>query len=207
MLALGLAAAGLGAQAGPPAQRRLVFEVWRGKRDIGRHCVTFSGGQTDFVVAMEADMALSLGPVTIFRYRHQATETWRGGRFAGLTSQTTTNGKREEVTAMRAPEGVVVRTAAGPRTLSPLALPLTHWNERALSGPLFNPQTGAAMRESVTRQAGQILPLAGARSVVATRYALMGDANIVDWYDANGVWTALRGKVGDGSFIDYRRAA
>jgi hypothetical protein len=208
MLVLGAAAASFAvrAQSAPPALRRLVFEVWRGKRVIGRHSLTFSGGDKDFAVSIVADMAVNLGPVAIFRYRHRATETWRGGRFAELNSQTSTNGKQEQVTAVRVPEGVVVRTLASQRTLSPAALPLTHWNEHALVGPLFNPQTGSPMRESVTRQPGQVLPLANARSVVATRYALLGDANIVDWYDADGVWTALRGKVGDGSYIDYRRA-
>jgi hypothetical protein len=87
------------------------------------------------------------------------------------------------------------------------AMPLTHWNPRALQEPMFNPQTGVAVHESVSRQAGQMARMGDGRMVPATRYTLTGDAQIVDWYDANGTWVALRGKAPDGSFLDYRRSA
>jgi hypothetical protein len=86
-------------------------------------------------------------------------------------------------------------------------MPLTHWSQRAFEGPLFNPQTGALMRETVSRAAEQMLEVSGGRSVRAIRFALTGEAEITDWYDETGVWTALRAKAQDGSFVDYRRIA
>jgi len=209
LLAASFASASLGAahaQAIRP-NGRLVFAVWRNNTDIGRHSLSFSGGDQDFVVAIDAVMVVSLGPVPLFKYHHQATETWRGGQFVELQSHTTSNGKQETVSAVRGPDGVTIKTETGVHAMPASAMPLTHWNPRALQAPLFNPQTGAAVRESVSRQPGQMARMGDGRMIPATRYTLSGDAQIVDWYDAGGVWVALRGKAPDGSFLDYRRSA
>jgi len=209
LLAASFASASLGAARAQSSRPngRLVFAVWRNNSNIGRHSLTFSGGEQDFAVAIDAVMAVSLGPVPLFKYHHQATETWRGGQFVELQSHTTSNGKLESVSAVRGPDGVTIRTGAGVHAMPAAAMPLTHWNPRALQGPLFNPQTGAAMHESVSRQSGQTARMGDGRMAPATRYTLAGDAQIVDWYDANGTWVALRGKAPDGSFLDYRRSA
>lgn len=205
-LACGLSTPAAARTGGWPATGRLAFEVWRGKQRIGRHSLEFRGDDQDFTVAIDAEMVVKLGPVPVFRYRHQATESWRGGRFAELHSTTGSNGKREAIDAVRSSEGVVIRTLAG-KTLSavPGSLPLTHWNREALLQPLFNPQTGAVVRKAVSRQDAQSVALADARTIPASRYTLTGDAQIVDWYDGAGVWAGLRGRAEDGSYIEYRR--
>jgi hypothetical protein len=185
--------------------RRLTFSVWRDAQQIGRHSLVFRGDARDFQVEIDATMAVRLGPLTLFQYHHQATEVWRGGAFAALTSRSVTNGRREQVSATASSGGVTVGTLGGERELAANTLPLTHWNARALAGPLFNPQTGALMRESITRRAGQVLRKPDGRSLISTAYVLSGDAEITDWYDANGVWVALRAKAPDGSVIDYRQ--
>ncbi len=194
------------AQSAPPTGR-LTFAIWRDNHNIGRHRLAFSGGGETMVVTTDAVMVVSLGPVPIFKYHHQATEIWRDGQFAALRSHTVSNGKQDQVSAIRGPGGVLVKTMAGAHALPAAAMPLTHWNPRALEGPLFNPQTGAPLREAVSRQIGQMIRVADGRPVPTTRYGLTGDADIVDWYDANGVWVALRGKAPDGSYLDYRRLA
>jgi hypothetical protein len=207
MLTGSMACASFGvARAAPSQSRRLAFTVWREKQRIGQHSLVFSGDDRDFQVEIVAAMAVSIGPLRVFQYRHQATEMWRGGDFSMLTSHTVTNGRSEQVSATRSPAGVAIRTLAGSQALPADTLPLTHWNSRALAGRLFNPQTGASMHEKVSRGPGQILKPDG-RSAPATVYALSGDAEIADWYDADGVWSALRAKARDGSFIEYRRVA
>lgn len=206
--ALVLAAAGLAAARAAPARpdaRDVAFAVWRNGRRIGRHSVRFSGGGADFTATIEAIFAVSLGPIPLVRYRHQATETWRGGDFAQIASHTVTNGRQESLLARRTAAGVSVSTAAGERRLAAEALPLTHWNPRALSGPLFNPETGETMLERVSREADQAARLADGRTVVATRYDLVGDADLADWYDLAGRWAALSAKARDGSTVEYRR--
>ncbi|MDO8324352.1 MAG: hypothetical protein Q7T23_15595, partial [Phenylobacterium sp.] len=61
------------------------------------------------------------------------------------------------------------------------------------SGPLFNPQGGKILKVTVRRGG-------------ANHWAVRGEAEIDNWYDEAGVWTALKGKLEDGSRIEYRRA-
>jgi hypothetical protein len=194
-----------GALAPLSPDRRLTFSVWRDAQQIGRHSLLFRGDERDLQVEIEAAMAVRLGPLTLFQYHHQATEVWRGGDFLALTSRTVTNGRREQLSATASRRSVTVATLSGVRELPADTLPLTHWNARVLEGRLFNPQTGAVMRESVARRAGQVLRKSDGRLLPSTAYVLTGDAELTDWYDTNGVWAALRAKASDGSFIDYRQ--
>ena len=187
----------LAASPAPAPRRDLSFAIWRGGQKIGAHKVSFQGSDTDFTVAIAAEMLVKLGPIPVFHYRHEAQEVWAGGRFHSLSSRTTSNGAVEQLTAIAGPGGVAITGGKARHTAPPGACPLTHWNAAALSGPLFNPQTGEIIHVSVTRAAG------GARG--ASRYVLAGDANLTDWYDDAGAWSALLGQAPDKSIIDYRR--
>lgn len=192
------------ARAATAPRADLHFEVWRKGQKIGAHSVGFHGDDAAMTVAIAAEMLVKLGPIPVFRYRHQASETWREGRFATLESHTASNGKVEQVSAERSETGVEITAGGKTVQASARACPLTHWNCAVLDGPLFNPQTGLVVREAMSRTADTV-ELADGRTVNATRYQLRGDAEIVDWYDPTGAWAALRGKVGDGSWIEYRR--
>lgn len=203
--------AGLGLLAAGPALAQtaprgaLHFEVWRSGRRIGAHSVSFHGDDGQVTATIEADMLVKLGPIPLFRYRHDATESWRGGRFMALQTRSVTNGKVEQVSATRVGDAVTIAVGGARPVLAPAnACPLTHWNPNALTGPLFNPQTGALLRESVSR-AADTLQMADGRTVSATRYQLHGEAEIADWYAPSDGWIALRGKAMDGSSIEYRR--
>ncbi len=190
------------------ARAPLAFQVWRGGQQIGRHAVSFHGGDQDFTVAILAEMLVKLGPIPVYHYHHQATEVWRGGKFYSLQSQTVATGSRQQVSAVASDNAVVISTQGGHSVRAPAdAHPLTHWNPAVLDGPLFNPQTGEMVRERVSRTPDQTAELANGRNIEATRYALVGQADITDWYDEEDVWAALRGKAPDGSYIDYRRVA
>ncbi len=195
------------AQSAPP-RRPVAFEIWRQGHKIGAHSVGFQGDAQDFTVAIDAELLVKIGPVPVFRYHHQASEVWRDGRFSQFESHTTTNGSVVHVTAVRGVDGVSVTTSKGQVLHAPAgARPLTHWNAAVLGGPVINPQNGQLPRERVTRTPGDTVQLADGRKVSATRYTVTGDAALTDWYDADGVWTALKAKAPDGSLIDYRRSA
>jgi hypothetical protein len=187
--------------------RRLTFEMWRNQRKIGRHSLEFKGDAKNFVATIDATAKISVGPLTVFQYQHETTETWLDGRFSAFQSRAVTNGKVEWVAATRSADGVLIRTAAGSLVAPPSTLPLTHWNRQALHGPLFDFQTGKLLRESVASHGGETVQTANSGSVVATRYSLSGDLDVVEWYDAHDDWVAMRIKAMDGSYIDYRRTA
>jgi len=201
---LGLALAPLPALAQSRPRSDLHFEVWRSGHQIGSHRVSFRGDDHELVAEIEAEMRIKLGPVPLFDYRHHGTETWRGGRFASLETRSVTNGRVEQVSAERTDAGVAITTGPG-KTLraSTQTCPLTHWNAGVFEGAMFNPQTGAILRETIARSVDTV-SLDG-RSVGATCYRIRGDAEIADWYDPAGTWIALRGKASDGSSIEYKR--
>ena len=187
------------------AERRLAFEVFRNGVRVGGHVMTFSGGAENVEVRSEVSLMVKLGPVPVYRYTHRALERWRGGRFSSLQTKTNGNGRLQRVDARRGADAVVIETGAG-RVLAPSdALPLTHWNATALSGPLFNPQEGKILRLSARRIGPERVKLAGGGTVAAVRWSLRGESEIDNWYDQGGSWAALRGRLADGSTMEYRR--
>jgi Family of unknown function (DUF6134) len=201
-----LAAAGLlasAARANPPPNGRLLFAVFRNGAHVGEHNVAFSRADGGLKATSAVAMTLRLGPVPIYRYEHHAVEQWRDERFERLETTTLSNGKAERVTATHGDQGLRIETAAGVIQAPDAAVPLTHWNAEAMRPPLFNPQTGKMLRVSCVHHSGDRLPapLSGA----ATRLTVTGDAQIEDWYDDDGVWAALRGRLPDHSILEYRR--
>jgi hypothetical protein len=201
------AAAPLPAWAGlalPPGGK-LDFEIWRQGARIGHQAMTLSSDGEAATVQAETELKIKLGPVTLLDYRHRIAERWRGGRFQSLETHTTSNGRVEQLTAERAAGGVSIDTGKT-KVIAPADIaPLTHWNSKALTGPLFNPQTGQRLHETVRRAEDLPVLLANGQSVRAVSYRLTGEAEITDWYDTAGVWTGLNGKAKDGSVIEYRR--
>lgn len=154
------------------------------------------------VVTTEVAMKFKIGPIGV-SYAHQASEIWRGEVFESLETRSVTNGKRETVTARRSAEGVIIEAGSDSKTAPTETAPLTHWNVAALARPLFNPQNGKLLRTTVSRSAP---PLPGDPLGSGARWSVRGSgADIDDWYDAGGVWTALRGRLPDRSLMEYRR--
>jgi hypothetical protein len=180
------------ARAALPPARRLAFSITRNGAHIGEHVMTFAGDPSAPVVTTEVAMSVRLGPVPVYRYRHHAVERWSAGRFQSLETATDSNGKPQTVSAHRDVGGLVIETARG-RTVGPAdAAPLTHWNPDAFATPLFNPQEGRMLKVQVSR------PGPG-------HWTVRGEAEIDDFYDPDGVWRALKGRLKDGSTLEYRR--
>lgn len=174
------------------APRSLTFAVFRNGAHIGEHEVIFSGDDARLVATTQAAMSLRLGPVPVFRYHHQAVETRAGGGFVRLEASTITNGRAEHVVAERTDGAIAVERPSGKATLPADANPMTHWNPRIFEGPLFNPQTGRMLDVRVTRAA-------------PNRWAIRGEVDMDDAYDAAGAWLSARAKATDGSTVEYRR--
>ena len=174
------------------APRSLAFAVFRNGTRIGEHRVSFTGDGAALTAATDAVMTVRLGPVPVFRYHHKAVETRNDSAFVTLETSTVTNGRTEHVVAERIGAGVRIDGPSGRVTLGADVNPLTHWNPQVLAGPLFNPQTGRMMKVRTTR-------------VSPTHWTIRGEAEIDDLYDATGAWQALKGKLTDGSMVEYRR--
>jgi hypothetical protein len=208
----GLLGAGMAAVLSPaafaaaPRGGTLSFVVSRNGVVVGRHHMTFSGPAEALQVLTQVEMTVKLGPVPVFRYRHTADERWSDGRFASLETYTDANGRKRRVAARRTEAGVLIDAGAGKIAAPADTAPLTHWNQAALGERLFNPQEGKLLKIAARKGAIETLKTADGGPLRATRWTLRGDAEIDNWYDSAGAWAALRGKLPDGSTMEYRRS-
>jgi len=191
--------------AAPPTSRRLAFQVFRNGERIGEHRMSFSGDAASPTVSTEVDMTVRLGTVPVYRYRHTAREVWVDGRFESLETVTDATAGDRKVSARRTPSGVLIRTGRKEVLAPPGTAPLTHWNSNVLTGRLFNPQEGNLARITASPKGMRPVTLADGRQVEGQVWSLRGEAEIDNWYDRNGVWTGLKGRLDDGSRIEYRR--
>jgi hypothetical protein len=167
--------------------------------------MSFSGDAASPTVSTEVDMTVRLASVPVYRYRHTAREVWVDGRFESLETVTDATAGDRKVSARRTPSGVLIRTGRK-EVLAPVGTaPLTHWNPNVLTGRLFNPQEGNLARITASPKGMRPVTLADGRQVEGQVWSLRGEAEIDNWYDRSGVWTGLKGRLDDGSRIEYRR--
>jgi hypothetical protein len=171
---------------------RVAFAVFRNGTKVGEHVMTFSGDEANTVASADVSMVVRVGPVPVYRYRHRATERYRNGRFATIETFTDANGKKQKVTAEAAAGAVMIEGPAGKIRGPADAAPLSHWNPAVFGRPLFNQQEGKMLKVRVTR-------------VAPGHWQIRGETEIDDFYDEAGVWRGLRGKLEDGSTMEYRR--
>jgi hypothetical protein len=189
-----------------PPGGNIAFDVWRKGHKIGEHRLSFSGAGDSVTMNAHVQMAVGLGPVTLFRYRHTQIEKWKGGRFDSIETNTVQNGETMHLVAQRTSAGVSLEGGQpGSKMLGASAMPLTHWNRASLGQPLFNPQDGKMMRLAISGQGPAPVMMGDGKQINATRVILSGETSIEDWYDTASAWTGLRAKAKDGSIIEYRR--
>ncbi|RVT92003.1 hypothetical protein EOD42_19900 [Rhodovarius crocodyli] len=200
---LGLAAASPARAALPvPRANLLAFRIMRNGSAIGRHELRFETRGDGLLVRINVEIAVGIGPITLFRYTHRATESWTGDRVTAFQAETNDDGERTTI-AMRAEgEALRVDSSKAGRYLAPAgATPATHWNRHMLDNPFINTQTGEVMRPAIRPAETAPLPWNGART--ARRYVMTGDADLESWYDATPAWVGLRFRGRDGSTIQY----
>ncbi len=207
-----LAASGLGAgiaraqPPGIPSEGAITFKVMRRGSHIGEHALKFSQDGDDLVVHIDVRIVVKIGPVPVYHHTQHAIERWRADRFFSLDSSTVSTAARAKVTARRTADGLRIEPASGPPyTATPDTLPQTHWNRLEYQGPLFNPENGTLLRETLVGRNETTVKLADGSTIRATRYTISGDGTEEAYYDSAGVWAGLHVKVEDGSFVDYLR--
>ena len=174
------------------APGQLRFAVFRNGTKVGEQYVTITGDETATTATTDVSMTVKVGPVPVYKYKHRATEKWRGSQFVSIETFTDANGKKQRVLAESSAAAVMIDGPKGKIRAAANAAPLSHWNTMAFTRPLFNQQEGTVLKVTTTR-------------VAPNHWAVRGEAEIDDWYDANGQWQALKGKLEDGSTMEYRR--
>ena len=197
-----VAAAAAGAAIRPAAaSQELMFRIVRKGSVIGNHVVSFQRDGERMTVRIVADIAVGLGPITLFRYRHRASALWEGNTFVALDAETNDNGTMDHARMRRDRQGLVVEGSQAPRFIAPAGtLPATHWNRKMLDGPMVNTQHGQLMQTEVT-----LLAAAPAGVKASEAFRVRGDAEFDTYYDATKTWVGLSFTAKDGSAIRYER--
>ena len=127
----------LGAEAAAPATSpgpALSFRVERGSDPIGTHTVSFTRKGDDLHVAIDIELAVSFGPITLFRYEHRNRETWRDGRLVALETATNDDGTEYQVSAKATEKGLEVTSSANGTFIAPAEIiPTSYWNPATVS--------------------------------------------------------------------------
>lgn len=194
------------ARAIPATPARLSFDASRKGSVIGTHVIDFERNGDDLLVRTDVQIKVGLGPITLFRYRHQAIERWRGAEFIGVETTTDNNGEALRLSARRTDDKIeITSTKLGRQIVPGDMLPLSHWNIRCMSVPVFNPQDGTLLDAPVTPRGIETVEFGNGKRVQAKRFSMAGAAPLDDWYDDTQTWCRLRAQAKDGSIVEYRR--
>ena len=189
-----------------PPGKSLAFAVMRKGSKIGEHMLTFDGDGNNLTVHVAVELKVGVGFITLFRYKHSATEMWQNGQLVALDTVTNDDGTPNKVTGRASTAGFQVEgTKARLYTAPPDALPATHWNHKVLNVPWINTQDGRLLRPKITPMGPDLIPVASGAKIQADHFALSGDAILETYYDSGSNWAGLNFKAGDGSLILYER--
>jgi len=187
-----------------PTGNQRAFRIVRNGSAIGTHVLTFERVDNGVDIRIAVDIAVSFGPITLFRYTLRGLEQWRNGAVIHVDATTNDDGTPEHMRADRDADGLWVEGSKTPRYLAPAeAMPATHWDISELKNPWINPQDGRLLHPVVQLVGDDALSMPNGATRPATHYALSGDAKLDLWYDTACQWSALRFLAKDGSLVRY----
>lgn len=205
LFALTLLACGA-ASANGPASGEWNFRVLLDDSLIGEHRFTLTANGEERRLASEAAFAVKLLGVTVYRYRHSATEQWRGDCLRRLASRTDDDGTPEQVEASTTGgSALAVTTAKGTQSLDGCVMSFAYWNPAIRKQErLLNSQSGKLEAVQVSRAGSGTVEVRG-QPVAATRWRIATPAQPIDiWYSAEGEWIGLDSTVSGGRKLSYR---
>jgi len=168
------------------------FNVLREGKPFGSHAVKFTTDANGALVATTSvSLKAGLGPVTVFRYRLDATETWLNGQLQKVSGTVNDDGKKRSVTATRKGDALNV-SGTDFKGVAPAGIvPASHWNfAQTLTGKLLSTEDGEILSVKVVNKGREAIKV-GKKTIEANRY-LMDSALDVDlWYDDDGRWVKL----------------
>jgi len=195
------------ASATGPASGEWNFRVLLDDSPIGEHRFALAANGEERRLTSEAAFAVKLLGVTVYRYRHSATEQWRGDCLRQLASKTDDDGTPEKVDASATGDNnaLTVTTAKGTQSLDGCVMSFAYWNPAIRKQErLLNSQSGKVEAVQVSRAGSGTVEVRG-QPVAATRWRIATPAQPIDiWYSAEGEWIGLDSTVSGGRKLSYR---
>lgn len=195
------------APAAPALQTERVwqFQVLLDERQIGEHRFTLRERGDERVLHSDARFDVKLLGLTLYRYRHEATERWRGDCLDAVQARTDDNGTATTVEARRDGERLRVDAPAGERVLDGCVMSFAYWHPAMRrQTQLLNVQTGELEPVRV-RRAGEAPWAAATGPVTAERWVIEGLPRPLSlWVSTQGEWLGLESVVAGGKRLRYR---
>lgn len=189
----------------PGLGQTLDFEVTLDDKPIGAHRFTLGGTAQVRTVRSEAAFAVKVLGLTVYRYRHEASEQWRGDCLAGLQADTDDDGTTGKVVAQSAGAALEVTGPAGALKLPGCVMSFAYWHPAMRTQTqLLNAQTGRYEAVRIRRMGSGTLAVRGQQQA-AERWRIEGPEHPLDvWYTSAGDWVGLDSTVGGGRQLRYR---
>lgn len=174
------------------------FLIERKGKVIGYHAVDVT--PTDYGARVETtiEMEVGIGPITLFRYDHKATEIWRDDKLISLVSKTNNNGEQEYVDAKRYGEALMINGSAYEGPAPDGAMPSSYWDKDLVKADaMINTQNGEVMEVDTTKIGQTEAP----HNQLAEHYRLVGSIALNLWYEGEK-WVGSNFTV-DGEELTY----
>lgn len=196
-----------GADAAAPATSpgpALSFRVERGKDPIGTHTVSFTRKGDELHVAVDIELAVSFGPITVFRYEHHNRETWREGKLVALETRTNDDGTKYTVSAKATGKGLEVTSSANGTFIAPAGIiPTSYWNPATVNqSELLDTQKGRILKVEIKPGAKDKAEVDG-KTIPVREYEMTGDLKLKLWYSPKMEWLNVIFRA-RGEDVDYR---
>ncbi len=198
-LAIAPAAADMGSVApaiaggwAPKAGDAIVFDVLRKGQPFGSHTVRFDEAPDGALIARTlVSLKAGLGPVTLYRYKLDASEVWKDGKLVGISGKVNDDGTQGSVRAALSGEALAVNGTAFKGNAPADAVPASHWNyAQTRTAQLLSTEDGEIIDVKITSK-GREQVKAGGKTIAANRYHLDSDIDVDLWYDDAGRWVKL----------------
>lgn len=175
-----------------PVDPTMAFRVDRGETPIGTHKIRFHQEADGLHVTIDIQLAVTFGPITVFRYTHRNEEVWRDGRLASIETHTDDDGEKFWVKGKATDKGFELDSSFAGKLVAPAGIiPASYWNPDILKqtqildtqkGRIFNIdiKPGATTTEKVNGRAQQV-----------REYVMSGDLRLTLFYTQDGEWVNI----------------
>lgn len=176
----------------PKAGDTIRFDVLRKGNPFGSHSVTFEAGEGNALIAnTKINLKAGLGPITVFRYDHTASEIWKGGQLVEVSGEVNDDGSRGSMEATRNGNGLDVEGTLFSGKAPADIIPASHWNyAQTQTAQLLSTEDGEIYDVKVIPKGRETIEAAG-QTIEANRYLLDSDLDVDLWYDDQGRWVKL----------------
>ncbi len=162
------------------------YTVLRDGDPIGTYRVTVSPGEGGLEVQATSDLAITFGPLTLYRFEHRREEIWRDGQLERMVARTDKNGDLYEISITKGENGYTRVINGREETFDPSTKVLALWHQDLFSYNSFlSPMEDLTYEISVDYVGEQEIELMKGK-ITASHYRMTGDTERDLYYDADG---------------------